>query len=182
MEAPSDSPASVYTHFVTFTLQPSMNGKGCRQQLRQSFKPVLTELQKVSNQYFIVAELTKKANIHYHAVIQFNETEHFTKDDLSLILQDNCKSHKYIGRMECEPIKDTARVMDYLIKDLERTDKVVNNNKNKTTLDIKHYWERVYLSYKPKPPIKLKNYMVIETYDNSDNEDYKMYLGDHPVK
>lgn len=169
MEPSEANSASVYTHFVTFTLQPHLNGKGCRQQLRATFNKANFELQRVCKSYKLVAELTKKCNIHYHAIVQYDVSEYFAEDELNLILQDNCKSSNVFGRMDCERIKDIKNVSDYIIKDIAKTDKIVNT-RGKKSLDIFKDWSKGMVPIKDKKVTRLKDYLTIDNNIQDDVE------------
>jgi len=169
MEPASQQAQCAYTHFVTFTLQPHLNGKGCRQQLRSTFNKANFELQRVCKSYRLVAELTKKANIHYHAIVEFDVSEHFTKDDLSLILQDNCKSSAVFGRMECEDIKDITKTTNYILKDISRTCKIINQ-RGKAPLDISKDWCKGMVIIPPVKVTRLKDYLKIDDNIEEDIE------------
>lgn len=160
--APDDSPTA-YTHFATFTLKPVYYSKTVRQQLRLSWNDVNNKLKAVSKQYYLVAELTKKANIHFHAVIQFDESVDYSLDDLCLILIDSCKSSKVLGLMEIERIRDkTTQGTDYLNKDLERTQKILNP-RGKSNLDY-------FVTFTKKPNqriIETKKIITVKTLTNT---------------
>lgn len=149
-----------YSHFVTLTLKPELYGKSCRQQLRSTFNKANFELQRVCKHYYLVAELTKKCNIHYHAKVEFDISEFFTADDLSLILQDNLKTSNVFGRSECEPIKSQELINKYIIKDIEKTHKIINP-RGKTTLDCKKEWTKGLTQVTVKNT-RLKDYLVLD--------------------
>lgn len=170
MEAPAGQAPNVYTHFVTFTLQPHLYGKTARQQIRTTFAKANFELQRVAKSYHLVAELTKKANIHYHAMVEYDVNSTFDADDLSLMLQDNVKTSNVIGRTESEVIRDYNQTFVYLQKDIAKTNKIVNP-RNKTTLEVQKIWTKT-IEIKPIKISKLKDYL---TLDDGIEEDPDFY-------
>jgi len=141
MEPTSPRPESNFTHFVTFTLQPKLYGKSARQQLRATFNKANYELQRVCKSYKLVAELTKSCNIHYHAIVQFDQSEFFTIYDHCLILLDNIKSSNVFGRTESEEIRDFAKTQTYLTKDIAQTNRILNP-RGKLSLDYTKDWTK----------------------------------------
>lgn len=173
MEPTNLQAQSNYTHFVTFTLQPQLNGKGCRQQLRQTWKKANYELQRVCKSYHLVAELTKKCNIHYHAIIEFDINQFFSADELNLILQDNVKQSNVFGRFDTELIKSIENTTNYITKDLEKTNKIINP-RGKTPLDYKIEWYKGLIKIDDVKITRLKNYLKID--DNIDDTEDTTWL------
>lgn len=169
METPSLQAQHNYTHFVTLTLKPELYGKTCRQQLRSTFAKANYELQKVAKRYKLVAELTKKCNIHYHALVLFDVTTHFDANDLSMILQDNLKSSNVFGRSESENIKDVMNTYNYVIKDLEKTSKIINP-RHKSILTYTKDWEKGMIEIQPIKIKRLSEYLDKEIIDEDIND------------
>lgn len=161
MEPATAQPIGKYSHFVTFTLKPELYGKTCRQQLRSTFKKACFELERVCKSYQLVAELTKKCNIHYHALVEFDETEFFTKNDLSLILHDNIKPSNVFGRFDCEPIKNYEATSAYLVKEIVKTGQILNP-RGKTQLDYQKEWQKGMIAITDVKVTRLKDYLIID--------------------
>lgn len=161
MEPTTAQPIGKYSHFVTFTLKPDLYGKTCRQQLRATFKKACFELERVCKSYQLVAELTKKCNIHYHALVEFDESEFFTKNDLSMILHDNIKPSNVFGRFDCEPIKHYEETTKYIVKDVVRTGQIINT-RGKTPLDYTKEWQKGMVAITDVKANRLKDYLIID--------------------
>lgn len=174
MEPATAQPTSNYTHFVTFTLQPQLYGKTARQQLRSTWKKANFELQRVCKSYHLVAELTKKANIHYHAIVEFDICQFFDADDLSIILYDNLKTSNVFGRSESEKIKDITKTTNYIIKDLEKTTKIINP-RGKTPLDCKFEWIKGLQKIDVIKTTRLKDYLKIDENINTTEDPPDFY-------
>ncbi len=170
MEPTTAQPTTNFSHFVTFTLKPELYGKSCRQQLRVTFKKACYELERVCKSYKLVAELTKKCNVHYHALVEFDVNIHFSSDDLSMILQDNVKSSNVFGRSESEPIKNHDATVGYLSKDIQKTAKIINP-RGKTPLDYTKDWTKGLIKIEDVKATRLKDYLKIDNGIEYDSEE-----------
>lgn len=127
-----------YNYFITFTLDPSIYKHTAREQLKKTVNLLIKVLERLCTRYRFTVELTKKANVHYHAIVDF-------KPDLydygPLILRDEIKKIKLLGDdILIDPIrhtlKDHVRILDYLVKDFIKTSAVINRTKTQKVLAL----------------------------------------------
>lgn len=133
--------------FFTVTLSPDLYQYDCRSQQRKTFNKLESYLQKHCDKYFMVAELTKDCNIHYHIMLRLhplnlrNDDGEIIEDVSSLAFLDDYKGllkHGF-GFKKFEKTQNKLNTYNYLIKDISKTNKILNP-KNKNTLDIWQYW------------------------------------------
>lgn len=132
--------------FLTVTLSPTMFGYNMREQHRKTFLKIVKFLDQFFKTYFLVVELTKEANIHYHIQGDMFENcvtlEDGTKGENIAIIQFKdvyktlCKFG--FGFHKLETVKNKVLTAQYLRKDLSKTQMAINR-KNKAYLPIWHY-------------------------------------------
>lgn len=140
------------THFVTVTLNPDlMNKHRMYQQLKLTSDKIKGHCQALHPSIW-VAELTKKANIHYHIMVKCDEME-------AMLLIDDFKTNKKYGYIDIQPIKNHQKTYEYLIKNVTFTYNVLHagRNKNNVPQDI---WN-IYL-HELQAKTKLKSKKILE--------------------
>jgi len=79
--------------------------------------------------YYLVPEITKNGNIHYHAIANFKDGN---SRMMATLLCDMVKPNKYIGNTkvnDCQvAIEDYGRTVEYLFKEYKTTLKMINFN------------------------------------------------------
>lgn len=104
--------------FVTITLPPRMYSKKAKTQM-DLFKPKCSELCKcLCDELLLVAELTNKANIHFHGMIVFREDMNFTT---KCAIQFFYEFFKGYSRVDIQPIKHKNEMTLYCLKEVEPT-------------------------------------------------------------
>lgn len=106
----------------TITLHPRNYGKSAIDQSKLIEKLVLEDLACYS--ISAVHELTQIENIHVHCVIQLTPEE---KTNLCNWLRKD-RVRKIIGRCTLTQIKDYPKWIDYMKKDLEKTQKIIKRD------------------------------------------------------
>lgn len=114
--------------FITITLNPSMYKLKARNQLKKTFGDIKHCFKMMSDQYFIMAELTKQSNIHYHAIARFKEGNTLTMAQCFIeILREKPKFG--MCKINDEQLTEDVNVnrsIGYLFKDSDKNDKVIN--------------------------------------------------------
>lgn len=131
--------------FLTVTLNPSIFNLNMREQHRKTFQKLVKFLNDFFKSYFLVVELTKDANIHYHIhgdlFQNIVKTSDGTNEDITLIhFKDVYKSllkHGF-GFHKIETVKNKLLTAQYLRKELSKTNLSINR-RNKAYLPIWHY-------------------------------------------
>lgn len=122
------------TAFCTFTLLPALYNQTARMQFKKTYSMLISRLKANTLKYFVVVELSKDGNVHYHASCSFD-------DDISpMLLTDSLKGSKVFGRSEIDfkHVQDDAR-FDYMTKTLRSVYQVINNKKTQIFVPWE-YW------------------------------------------
>ena len=175
-------------YFLTQTLKPAFYKLNARRQILETRTIFKNLLKRYSDDWQFTIELTKSANVHYHAWIVLREDSTISRmcliDDLKLL-----------GNAKLDTIKkgteDNIRI--YLIKDLTITDQILNYTKKGSSRN-----QKVKIVYKSErvenrrslvfPPSR-----IISTYNNTQidfdedildytNEDKMADINDNQIK
>jgi len=118
-------------HSVTFTLSPEIYNKPIRQQLKKSKGILCDILNAYCTKYIIVAELTKKAVIHYHCLLEYrNEYSECNIID-SLKYKQKILGNPYMNQHMISNKYEWIRAYNYITKELNKTHIIVNKNRVK---------------------------------------------------
>lgn len=114
--------------FVTITIRPHiiLCPSGKKQTAKRQYLKVINSLtnylDNLTNDYVMIAELTKAGAIHFHAIV--NITDLFVA-----VLTDSLNSSKHFGNTQIDCIEDLNHlnnIKNYLLKDYAKTLYVVN--------------------------------------------------------
>lgn len=169
-------------HFITFTLQPraSLTKGGSKQNAKMQFKKTHQHAKDALNFYTknftMIAELTKKGIIHYHAIAELNEDRQLAQ----ALITDAIMQSKILGFHEIKAIKDAPHLQtckDYLLKDYLITMQIINKTvkHEDDVIDVCVYHDKL----KPATP-KETNFLdrLITTYDNTECGETSRYILD----
>ena len=106
-------------YFLTQTLKPAYYKLNARRQIKETKSHLKRMLNRYSDLWEFTIELTKSANIHYHSWLILRADNELNK----LCLLDDLK---ILGNSRLEVIKRHEDVRNYLMKDLDTTDKLLN--------------------------------------------------------
>lgn len=101
----------------TLTLNPRIYLDIPESQFDQTYTHVYEKLKSITNNFTLVAELTKSDNIHYHGVIDLNQRRKFN---------DKFRKDRYIGFKCIKPLGDATGWKNYITKDLKDTTSSIN--------------------------------------------------------
>lgn len=129
-------------YLLTITLNPELYRYSSRIQLKKTFDNLENILKILCDRYYVVAELTKTSNVHYHGVVSWDKTKQYHKDRLQDILKCSrtLGSNLYINPMISTP-EESLRVWEYIHKEDVRTHSVINSKKSLYISPIR-YWRR----------------------------------------
>jgi len=110
--------------FLTVTLNPTWYSRKAADQFKQSKDMLKNILKKFSDEFLMIAELTKQGNVHYHGWIKYR-TDHETID---IHLLDTLKvlglSHmKKIDKIE----GSQKKTLEYMFKNWDATRQFISN-------------------------------------------------------
>lgn len=137
-----DQKKNVY-HLIV-TLKPELYKDNARHQLKVTMDKLAEILRYIVSEYYIVAELTKKVNVHYHVLIKFSKHVEYGPD----VLIDSFKSRvnaKYFGNVLLNQHKTSTpeeydKLWKYVNKELDRTNRVINKGR-KNEYNIIDEWQ-----------------------------------------
>lgn len=101
----------------TLTLKPKIFAQEPEDQYDKSSAHASARLNTLSDQFTLIAELTKNYNIHYHGIIKFP----LKKKDLMKEFYKCFRTDLIIGFVNIRQIDDKSKWIDYISKDLCRT-------------------------------------------------------------
>lgn len=110
--------------FLTVTLAPRWYSSKAADQFRQTKDTLKNILKKFSDDFYMIAELTKQGNVHYHGYINYRVV-HSTVDNHLL---DTLKvlGLSYIKKID--QIADSSdKVKQYMLKHIEETKQFISN-------------------------------------------------------
>lgn len=136
MRKPNESYVGPAELFLTVTLKPEHHNQKARNQFKLTHKRLNEILKCNTMKYFLVSELTKKGNIHYHVSLKLKDYV-FQKE----MLIDAFKNHKFFGFIDLQDNVNYSVVSryEYMSKDLNKTDAIINQ-KNKVEIEIWTYY------------------------------------------
>lgn len=117
--------------FITLTLRPEAvklpSGRTAiaKKQFLKTNQSANNYIEQVTDNYYGIAELTKKGIIHYHYLIQCED-----KEIPLMILTDALNNSKFFGFTTIDDIKDInhlSNLKEYLYKDYVKTMSVINH-------------------------------------------------------
>lgn len=108
--------------FLTVTLNPQWYSRKAADQFKQSKDTLKHILKKFSDNFCMIAELTKQGNVHYHGWIVYRNKHDTTKQHLLDTLKVLGLSH-----IKEDTIKNTERVLEYMTKQVKFTNEFINN-------------------------------------------------------
>lgn len=155
-------------HFVTISLQPSLYKHKARQQLKKTQLHIMRILSGLSNDFYLVAELTKQCNIHYHACVMWKPSTDFSQDDYKYLYYDIMKNSALFGITKVNELviarEHSQRTQDYMAKDIKRTNLIVNGKLKPNTINYDVYVRHYVIQDAPAPtapsiPNKLDKYI-----------------------
>jgi len=113
-------------YFMTVSLKPDLYKWCARKQLKLTFDKLSRYIKIYSNKFLMVAELTKKNNIHYHIIIHFNDILY-----ADTLLMETLKTSNEFGNtmINEKVITETQRTFEYCVKDINKTYTIVNKVK-----------------------------------------------------
>lgn len=117
----------------TITLKPSEYRRTYEDQYKGSCYLLTSIFNAGGCKYTMVAELTKQYNIHYHGIIKI-PTER-GKDSIKWFF-DRLRLLSFIGRSECEQVKNYEKWTTYIMKDVDRDIDVLTVIKDDYNLHI----------------------------------------------
>jgi len=109
------------TDFLTVTLNPQWYSRKACDQFKQTKDTLKHILKKFSDNFCMIAELTKQGNVHYHGWIVYRHMHETTKQHLLDTLKVLGLSHIN------ETIKNQTRVLEYMTKHVKFTNEFINN-------------------------------------------------------
>lgn len=112
---------------ITLTIRPKYFPLSLERQLDISEADILTFLSDMDSRGFIIAEITKNANIHYHGIIDMNLQNRYHQK-IDLYIKDYFRYSNKIGFVCVKPITDEVRWSQYIMKDLNSTNAFLERN------------------------------------------------------
>lgn len=106
----------------TLTLKPKIFAQEPEDQYDKTSAHASARLKTLSDQFTLIAELTKNYNIHYHGIIKFP----LSKKDLMKEFYKCFRTDLIIGFVNIRQIDDMPKWTEYISKDLDRTCKAIN--------------------------------------------------------
>ena len=115
--------------FLTITIKPKLYKYNSITQLEMVNSSLYKLLFKHTDKYVCVAEHTKQANIHFHAIVSFVDTSR------KIGLINSLKNHKDIGFIKFDSeISNDIKCSEYMTKDLYENYKYFTSMKGKAPL------------------------------------------------
>lgn len=105
------------TYAITLTLRPHMYRLNPEIQYDHTYLEIMKTIKDLNTTCYLIAELNKNFNVHYHGKIQFHTKEynHMFK------FKNAFRSNKYIGYVDIRQVTDDKGWDDYLSKELVKT-------------------------------------------------------------
>lgn len=136
--------------FFTLTIKPEFNHLTYRAQYRKSANDALDLIIAISQKYRMSVEISpKNGHIHYHGIMKIPLND-FSADSMRLIFIDNARNKKSLGFCQIDLIKDIDDSYDYITKELNETEAIINRDPNKCKLPIYFKNEIKYTSFNTK--------------------------------
>lgn len=121
--------------FGTVTINPSLNGMSIVTQITKTFSVIQNMMDVTELPYHYCYELTKQGNIHYHFLIWCDDSS----IEIPVIIDSYKRFRSKIGKKfynlfgfsKIEVCKDTKRVIDYIMKDVIKTEQIIRRTTKK---------------------------------------------------
>lgn len=175
--------------FLTITLSADVLLLDARTQHRKTYVVVKNILDRHVKRYLLVTELTKKANIHYHIIYESHNDTIITseqsedcnmtssmvkpsKDPLhEFYICEEIKKSKVLGFYDIQVIKNCKNTYNYVIKDIVKTHRCLNNKPSLKQLDIWHYGVNDDSLPTPSASVNCSEYLDsgVDTYEEFEN-------------
>lgn len=129
---------------ITVTLHPEMYAQSALKQYKKTIKIIGSLLEAYSDRFVAVAELTRHGNIHYHAVVSWRAANEYAQD----MFKDDMKSlSKIFGNIMfndhvIENEKERQRVINYITKEIPKTQRILNKRRSKFQVEPYISWAR----------------------------------------
>lgn len=108
--------------FLTITLNPTWYSRKAVDQFKQSKEMVKQILKKFSDNFCMIAELTKQGNVHYHGWIVYNNLHETTRVHVL-----DCLKVLGLAHIKEDTIKNIERVYEYMTKQVKYTNEFISN-------------------------------------------------------
>lgn len=105
----------------TLTLKPKAFAQEPEDQYDKTSAHASARLKTLSDQFTLIAELTKNYNIHYHGIIKFP----LSKKNLMKEFYKCFRTDLIIGYVNIRQIDDKPKWLEYISKDLSKTKEVI---------------------------------------------------------
>lgn len=114
-------------HELTVTLLPHLYSLTVKQQFDLMAPFVKQILQGWS--HTTIAELTECENVHFHSIVQLDDSSHAgaMADRSKLIDRIRPYKKRYIGRFNLLPVRYEETYKDYIVKDIKKTQRLITN-------------------------------------------------------
>lgn len=112
----------VDSYFITITLKPEIYDRRIAVQYSMSMKPIVKLLKQYTDKCLLCPELTKKCNVHYHAIVKWTRRVDYPM----LRMLNDIKKHRIIGSIYVteNAIANEERAkasMGYMLEDYYKT-------------------------------------------------------------
>lgn len=142
-------------HSVTFTLSPEIYNLPIRKQLQKSKGILCDILNAYCIKYIIVAELTRRAVVHYHCLLEYrNEYAEFNIID-SLKYKGKILGNPYMNQHIISNKDEWFRAYNYITKELNKTHIIINKKRVNVIPIIEYNLIDHYRRSSPEPNTKL---------------------------
>lgn len=102
----------------TITLSPKLFKHDATKQYDITHLELAQKLMNIAEEVTLIAELTKRYNIHYHGIITFDCQK---SRNLTKYFHDQFRSELHYGFVDIKPITEYSIWLDYIKKELKET-------------------------------------------------------------
>jgi len=106
-----------FMYSFTMTVLPKYYKKQAEEQYDEIYPHVIQLLDKLSNQYTLVAETTQSYNLHFHGCIKFR----ITSKNMIKTFYDAFRNDTYVGFVNIKQTIDDSKWIEYISKDFTKT-------------------------------------------------------------
>lgn len=141
---PIDKVKDIY-HLIV-TLNPEQYKYNARHQHRYAIDKLQEILKYHVSEYYIVAELTKRVNIHYHVLLKFSSHVDYGAEQLIDAFKTSYNRKIFGNNILLNEHKTSNRaqydkLLAYVEKEISKTDRVVNKNRLEVLpITVKWQW------------------------------------------
>jgi len=114
------------THSITITLKPHVYNRRAYIQYRLSCPKLMEILEIYTSKYIMVPELTKKGNIHYHLIVQFNSKMEYPVEKLMDLMKCHRLFGAYVNDHTISCYQEFVKVYFYITKEIQKTASIMN--------------------------------------------------------